>query len=137
MTEVVINACFGGFGLSHDAVMALAARKGIKLYVETAPNGLVPYHYFTVPPERYHALQAEIEKSNGDYKQLNEMNWYFSEREIARDDPDLVAVVRELGAKANSRFADLRVVEVPDDVEWEIAEYDGSEHVAEKHRTWS
>jgi hypothetical protein len=65
------------------------------------------------------------------------MNWYFSEREIARDDPDLVAVVRELGAKANSRFADLRVVEVPDDVEWEIAEYDGSEHVAEKHRTWS
>jgi hypothetical protein len=82
-------------------------------------------------------FKAEIEKSNGDYKQLNEMNWYFSEREIARDDPDLVAVVRELGAKANSRFADLRVVEVPDDVEWEIAEYDGSEHVAEKHRTWS
>jgi hypothetical protein len=28
------------------------------------------------------------------------------------------------------------VVEIPDGVEWEIAEYDGLEWVAEKHRTW-
>jgi len=28
-------------------------------------------------------------------------------------------------------------VEIPDDVKWHIHEYDGLEHVAEDHRTWS
>ena len=32
--------------------------------------------------------------------------------------------------------ANLKMVEIPDDVEWEIADYDGKEWVAEKHRTW-
>lgn len=53
-----------------------------------------------------------------------------------RSDPDLVAVVESLGGLANGKFAELKVVEIPDDVEWEINEYDGVEWVAEKHRTW-
>ena len=55
---------------------------------------------------------------------------------IARDDPVLVAIVRELGADANGNYADLKIVEVPYGVEWQIEEYDGVEWVAEKHRTW-
>jgi hypothetical protein len=27
-------------------------------------------------------------------------------------------------------------VEIPDNVEWEIMEYDGTEYIAEKHRKW-
>jgi hypothetical protein len=46
--------------------------------------------------------------------------------------PDLVAVVEELGSEAG----DLKVIEIPDDVEWIIDEHEGSEYVAEKHRTW-
>lgn len=53
-----------------------------------------------------------------------------------RTNPDLVACVESLGEKANGAFAKLRVVEIPDDVEWEIEEYDGSEWIAEKHRVW-
>jgi len=30
----------------------------------------------------------------------------------------------------------LKIVEIPDDVDWEINEDDGSEWIAEKHRTW-
>lgn len=30
----------------------------------------------------------------------------------------------------------LGVVEIPDDVDWEIADYDGKEWIAERHRTW-
>jgi hypothetical protein len=30
----------------------------------------------------------------------------------------------------------LRIVEIPDGVEWHISEYDGIEHIAENHRTW-
>jgi hypothetical protein len=48
----------------------------------------------------------------------------------------LIEVIEELGDAANGDCAELAIVEIPDDVEWEISEYDGREHVAEKHRTW-
>ena len=60
----------------------------------------------------------------------------FSERDIPRDDSVLVAIVEEMGEKANNRYSFLRVVEIPDDVDWYIEEYDGDEWVAERHRTW-
>lgn len=55
---------------------------------------------------------------------------------IARDDALLVALVAAYGPAINGKHADLRVVEVPDGVEWEIEEYDGTEWIAEKHRCW-
>ncbi len=57
--------------------------------------------------------------------------------EIQRNDPVLVKIVEDLGAEANGDYAKLKVVEIPDDVDWAIDEYDGKEWVAEKHRTWS
>ena len=66
---------------------------------------------------------------------ITDPNWY--NRDIARDDPYLVQIVRKMGTDANGSCAELKIVEVPADVEWEIAEYDGNEWVAEKHRTWS
>jgi len=59
-----------------------------------------------------------------------------SKYNIERNDPSLVEVVNELGPKANGPLARLVIVEVPDDVAWDIEEYDGIEWVAEKHRTW-
>jgi hypothetical protein len=61
----------------------------------------------------------------------------FYDRDIPRDDAVLILVVEELGDAANGVCADLKIVEIPDDVEWQIDEYDGNEWVAEKHRTWS
>lgn len=60
----------------------------------------------------------------------------FYSRNIPRDDTALVQTVEELGVLANGSFAKLKIVDVPDDVEWEIEDYDGLEWVAEKHRTW-
>ena len=57
---------------------------------------------------------------------------------IPRDDPYLVQVVEDLGKEANGgRYAELKIVEIPDDVKWIIVEDDGAEHIAEVHRTWS
>jgi hypothetical protein len=56
---------------------------------------------------------------------------------VKRDDPHLVQVVEELGEAANTRYSNLKIVEVPDDVQWSVHEYAGSEWVAENHRTWS
>lgn len=64
----------------------------------------------------------------------------FYTQNIERDDPVLVSIVRQLGDKANgisSEFCSLKIVEIPDGVQWEIAaDDDGSECVAEVHRVW-
>ena len=56
--------------------------------------------------------------------------------DIARNDPKLVECVEKLGEEANDAYAELKVVEIPDDVNWEIGEYDGLEWVEEVHRRW-
>ena len=56
---------------------------------------------------------------------------------IPRDDEHLIAVIELMGSAADGRHAELKVVEIPDDVNWCIEEYDGKEWVAERHRTWS
>lgn len=56
--------------------------------------------------------------------------------DIARNDLKLVECVEKLGEEANGMYAELKVVEIPDDVNWEIGEYDGLEWVEEVHRRW-
>jgi hypothetical protein len=94
LRTVVINDCYGGFGLSPRAINEYKTLAGI-----TDPS--------------------------------------FSEREIPRDDPYLVKIVKELGMGANGTHSNLKLVEIPGDVKWHIGDYDGAEWVAEDHRTWS
>jgi len=148
--QVVINKCYGGFGLSHQAVMRYAELKGIKLYPwvndiykevygdkATLDNPAIWPSYTTVPQEEYERIYEEESKKPagvGRFVKSNEV--FFSGRDIARDDADLVSIVKEMGEEANSRFAKLEVVEVPADVSYTIEEYDGIEWIAEEHRTW-
>jgi len=60
----------------------------------------------------------------------------FHSLHIPRDDEHLIAVVELMSEEANNRFSELKIVEVPDDVNWYVEEYDGREWVAERHRTW-
>lgn len=53
-----------------------------------------------------------------------------------RANPKLVECVRALGAAANGDYAQLEVIEIPDDVKWHIKEHAGKEWIAEDHRTW-
>lgn len=133
--KIVINCCYGGFGLSHAAVMLYAKKKGITIYpfvTDFYSGELIPYvgqhtpvdliHYSTVP-------LAEYDKTSPNER-------YFSIDRDQRNDPDLIAVVEELKTAANGKYAALSVIEIPDDVKWQIEEYDGIEWVAEEHRTW-
>jgi hypothetical protein len=61
---------------------------------------------------------------------------YNFDEDENRADPRLVACVEKLGKAANGAVADLRVVEIPDGIEWEIEAFDGLEQVAERHRVW-
>ena len=53
-----------------------------------------------------------------------------------RTDPKLIECVETLGEDANGRWAVLEVVEIPDNISWEIDEYDGVETIHETHRVW-
>ena len=116
--KIVINDCFGGFGLSDAAFEKFLDRKGIAW--EKHPRGDYGWH------EYYHAGH------------LGDDEHYLYSRNMIEDrsDSDLVAVVEEMGKEANVFCAELKVIEIPDGVEWHISEYDGIEHVAEDHRTW-
>jgi len=89
--KVVINRCWGGFGLSEVAV----AR----------------------------------------YKQETGNNDVYSWK-IPRDCPVLVSIVEELGHDSWGQYAELKVIEIPDGIEWTVTDYDGMEKIAENHRTW-
>lgn len=141
MREIAVNRCFGGFGLSYAAVMAYAKRKGLTLYAyisardERGHLDFKKYIPYDGSGENFLCVHYSTETllANGD---LPEAQGYFSPSDIRRDDKDLIAVIKELGAKANGDCAKIKITEIPADVDWEISEYDGSEHVAEKHRTW-
>ena len=120
--KVAINTCFGGFGISNEAFEKLLDRKGIAFDKVEADEDrkLMGASYY----EAGHSGDEDYYLSDYDMTQN-------------RADPDLIAVIEEFKEKANSWAADIRIVEVPDDVKWHIHEYDGLEHVAEDHRTWS
>lgn len=53
-----------------------------------------------------------------------------------RTDPILIEAVETLGKKADGSFARLSIIEIPDDVDYYIDDYDGMESIHEQHRTW-
>lgn len=139
--KVVINKCYGGFGLSHEAVMRYFEIKGITVYPEQGKTLWKFWTYWTVKPEdRIESKEGEdfyklpIEERAAYNKAHSEQTIY--ERDIERNDPAVVQAVEELGDKANGDHAELVVVNIPDGIEYSIEEYDGMEHVAEAHRTW-
>jgi hypothetical protein len=130
--KIVINKCYGGYGLSEAAVMEYAKRKGITLY---ADSGRLCTSYYTIPVDEYAKLYDEYLKT-GDGDKINEV--YFTDRDIERNDPILISVIEEIGCEASSdRYAELAIIEIPDGIEWEIDDYDGFERIAEKHRVWN
>lgn len=112
--KIVINSAHGGFGLTDKAIRLFLTKKKISFIESSRQNSLFSREFtFFV---------------NGKY---------FSEYDIKRDDPVLIEVLEELGLEqCEDSFCSLKIVEIPIDVEWQICEYDGSEWVAEKHRTW-
>lgn len=96
---MVINTCYGGFGLSFAAQEEIAKRKGLDYRIE---NATVRGQYVVY----------------GEFELISD---------LPRTDPDMVAVVRKLGTAANGDSAELKVVDVS--IEIEVLSYDGKEKV--------
>jgi hypothetical protein len=100
--KIVINVCWGGFGVNEAVYKELA--------IEWDGFGYIQNDDLAIDSNNYQAYRA---------------------------DPSLIAAIEKIGEdNAGGRNASLHVVEIPDDVEWDIDEYDGQETIHEVHRSW-
>ena len=130
--KVAINKCYGGFGLSYEAVMRYGELIGIKLYPYI--NEFNSNRYVLYSGTGKYMWLCYFTKPLIDDKYDNDS--YFRENDIKRNDLNLIKVIEELGEKANGQHAKIKIVEIPDDIEWEIDEYDGMETIHEIHASW-
>lgn len=99
--KIVLNKCFGSFGVSEAVYEELGIKYGY---------GYIGNEELGIKSDNYMAY---------------------------RTNEKLIAAVEKIGEeKASGNLAELRIIEIPDDIEWEIDEYDGIETVHEQHRSW-
>lgn len=140
--KIVINACHGGFDLSPEAIKYIAEKTGEAVYwfgtVLSEDFKIATFQPISVEElnKSVFGVRAFKVSNPNELSEEARREHAWNTHNIPRNDPVLVEAVEVLGQKADGDFAELKVVEIPDDVEWVIQEYDGYEWIAEKHRTW-
>ncbi len=100
--KIVVNRCFGGFGVTKAVYDELGLEYDGYGYPDNELFGIVSSDYMAY-----------------------------------RTHPSLIDAIEKIGVeKSSSGLASLEVIDIPDDIEWEIDEYDGIETVREQHRSW-
>lgn len=146
--KVVINACYGGFSLSPEAILWLFERgfdyDGFKNPVadywrDLEDKGILGYQKAISEWRKF--LEG---KKKGSLVQSAFLRTFSPDEKFVLDSrppdrshPLLIECVETLQKESGGSCAQLKVVEIPDGIEWTIEEYDGNEWVAEKHRSWS
>lgn len=140
--KIAINSCYGGFALSPEALVYIAEKSGEPIYFFKRVEEEKRYIPITLEECKPHWLTMRAYKISNpneiDPYDLSKYAWRLcpDSNNVDRTHPLLIEAIEVLKEKANGAFAALKVVEVPDDVKWHIAEYDGWEWVAENHRRW-
>ena len=89
MTQIVVNKCYGGFGLSDKAVKRYCEIKGLTVYPEQGDFGLTTY-WLAPPNNRTLSLEGEdwhrasMEERVAANKKYDEQTIYA--RNLDRDD---------------------------------------------------
>lgn len=148
MNKIVINTCYGGFGLSNKAMKMLYELKnpGKTLYfykrdLDITSSKEEVYTRIDGDPDVEGSFEVDaficdmgdtfIEENGYRHSEKYEKNFIWDNMLItSRHDPDLIKVVEELGSEASGDFADLAIVEIQSS-KYRIDEYDGLESVEE------
>jgi hypothetical protein len=154
--KIVLNKCYGGFGLSPKAIKRIADLQGRECYffankfsperyvsitMEQAEKDGLFFSVFSIPnpgeflrrdKEWHEMTSAECQAWNEKYRSVSLKSYSYEER----GDPLLIQVLEELGEAASGKLAELEIVEIPDGIEWDIDDYDGIETAHEKHMSW-
>lgn len=136
--KIVLNKRYGGFELSHEAKMKIFEKRGIKVfpYIGNWDGIQIFYEKFTAERLAKGGILATVTYFRKD-PALDEFDETVTEDskydpiylvfDNDRSNKELIEVVEELGDKANTRFSELKVFEIPDGSKYEIDEHDGME----------
>ena len=140
--KMVINRCYGEFGLSI---------KALKRYVEL--KGMTPYFYEEDFDRKICYKVNDIDKpfdficitknlgdkiKSKDFWNFikNNKDKYIYDKNIPRNDKYLIKAIEEIGLEESSEYcANLKIIEIPDEIKWKIDYYDGMESIKEVHRS--
>lgn len=143
MKKVILNKCYGGFGASYLAHKLYAKKKynvdEIFIYKWTK-NGYVKICSDTIDKKLFRFYSFYSIKDFGDFITHEERDKikdsFLLLDDKYREDPIFIEVVEELGEKANTFCSDLKIVEIPDDLDYVIDDYDGIETLHQKVQEW-
>ena len=141
--KIVINTCYGGFGLSPRATELYLNKIGKEcfFYKQTKfkhKDGVNEYTKISLEEAKRFSFYSTCTKDLGETcnKINNDSYWYYSFYED-RSNKELIETIEELGeSESSGQHASLEIVEIPDGIEWDIDEYDGVESIHEIHRSW-
>lgn len=141
--KVVLNRCFGGFGLSPLAIKKYAEYSGQEVYFYEQSKYRNRDHFdewrkLTEDDELARASFITCNDCGTSFRRLPTAIRMFNSSDLKRNDEILVRVVEELGTKANGTYASLQVIEIPDETfdDSYIDDYDGVETIHENHKYW-
>ena len=119
--KIAINKRYGGFSVSREVVDKLRL-KGHKIVVD-----------------------GELYRDGSGHRKNGDKHGYYLDNEDFgiqsenlyqyRSHPDLIEAI-ETSKKPNGFLSCIKVIEIPDGVDWELDSYDGVESIHEKHRAW-
>ena len=137
MKKVILNKCFGGFGVSKEAYELYAKKKGIDVFHYTQKN--LKNEIYTYATDDNRSFDFYFTKDFGDNVYISDEDfkkYFLNLDENFREDKTLIEVVEELGEKANTFYSNLKIVEIPDDLDYVIDNYDGIETLHQKVQEW-
>ncbi len=141
MKKVILNKCYGGFGLSPKAYQLYAKKKGFQAfaYKGNYDRERKVFYYTKLNYLSENPSVSYFIKDFGDNVWINEEEYEKYNLYLScgyREDKTLIEVVEELGDEANSIYSKLVIVEIPDDLDYMIDEYDGIETLHQKVQEW-
>lgn len=141
--KIVLNGCYGGYGLSYEAMVLYWHARGRDLYFY---RDISVYDSYSKIHKYERISLADIQRSRNTwtgyiYCTTEDQGEYIfnfpenvvSDRDIDRTDPILISVVETMGSEAASgRFASLYIEEIPNGTQYKIDNYDGIEDLITK-----
>lgn len=137
--KVVICSGLFDFRLSEKQIDLYIQYSGLKVYKRLLADDYFgkDFEYSSIPFNEFDKIRQH--ERNNDLLSTESNKHRFRPEDIKRDDPHLVRVVEEtIGDVGVIDFdPELRIVEIPEDVEFEMDRYEGCpEIIREVSRTW-
>ncbi len=140
--EIAVNKCFGGFSPSMRAYREYLKLKGKKsfFYKQTKFD-------FKDEKEEHTRIDNIDKKESGLFscyskdfgKKTNKLDgryFVYLRDDKLRIDKDFIKVVKKLKKKVNTSVSDIKIIKIPDGIDWEIDNYGGVESIHKEHRSW-